>query len=192
MKQVKVWFREQCHNKSFRIWMAVMLTIFVLEGLACWLFQYGIWKVIRYLILYWFLAGIAWIDSREKRIPNQLLLYLAGARSVILLIECLWYQEYWKSILISAGGGFLLGGGMFLLCFVIARQGIGAGDVKLMAVLGYCMGAGAIITAIFLSVLAAALYGVGALLLKKASLKQEVPFAPFVLVGTILTILLGV
>lgn len=72
------------------------------------------------------------------------------------------------------------------------QRGIGAGDVKLLTVLGYYLGAGAIFTAVFLTVLSAAAVGVGALLLKRMDLKQEIPFAPFVLVGTMITMILGI
>ena len=44
---------------------------------------------------------------------------------------------------------------------------------------------------IFLTVLSAALGGGMGLLFRKVSLKQEMPFAPFVLAGTILTMMLG-
>ena len=73
-----------------------------------------------------------------------------------------------------------------------ARGRVGAGDIKLFAVLGYYFGAGYILTAVFLTVLTAALYSVAALLMKKTTLKQELPFAPFALAGTVLTIMLGV
>lgn len=95
-------------------------------------------------------------------------------------------------MVISAGAGMIFSGGMFLICYVIARGGIGAGDVKLLAVLGYWMGVGAVFTVIFLTVLLAAVYSGAGLLLRKVRLKQEMPFAPFVLAGTILTMMLGV
>ena len=96
------------------------------------------------------------------------------------------------SLMISAGAGLVLSGGMFLICYVIARGGIGAGDVKLLAVIGYWVGGGAVFTVVFLTVLSAAVYSSVGLLLKKISLKQEMPFAPFVLAGTVLTMMLGV
>jgi prepilin signal peptidase PulO-like enzyme (type II secretory pathway) len=64
--------------------------------------------------------------------------------------------------------------------------------VKLSAMLGYYLGSGAVFTAIFLTVLTAALFSIAALLLKKANLKQEIPFAPFILTGTLITMMLGV
>lgn len=156
------------------------------------LFRYGYLKSIRYLILFWSLGLIAWEDQKSRRISNRVLLFLLAARTGILVLECLVWQEYRMSIVINAGGGLILSGGMFLICYVIARGGIGAGDVKLLAVLGYWLGGGAVFTAVFLTVLSAAVCSGIGLLLKKVRLRQEMPFAPFVLAGTILTILLGV
>lgn len=192
MQQIVVWFREQWTEKAFRGWTVffVILT-FVMGGEFC-LFQYGILKSIRYLMLFWSLALIAWADQKSSRISNRALLYLLAVRTVLLALECLSYQEYWMSLMISAGAGLVLSDGMFLICYVIARGGIGAGDVKLLAVLGYWVGGGAVFTVVFLTVLSAAVYSGVGLLLGKISLKQEMPFAPFVLAGTVLTMMLGV
>lgn len=192
MQQIMVWFQEQWTQKTFRVWMMLFLILTLVMGVEFYLFQYGYLKSIRYLILFWSLGLIAWADQKSRRISNRVLLVLLIVRTVILVLECLSWKEYWMSIVISAGSGLILSGGMFLICYVIARGGIGAGDVKLLAVLGYWMGGGAVFTVIFLTVLSAAVYSGAGLFLKKISLKQEMPFAPFVLAGTVLTIMLGV
>lgn len=192
MQRVKIWFREQWAYKKFCILIWVMAGLTLVFGFEFYLFQYSAWKSIRYLTLFWVLGMIAWVDQGSKRIPNAVLADLLAVRTFLLILECLFNQKYWLSILISAGLGMVLGGGMFLLCFLLARGGIGAGDVKLLGVIGYCVGGGAIFTLIFLTALLAALYSVLMLALKKTSLKQEIPFAPFVFAGTILTMMLGV
>ena len=192
MKDTKVWFREQWAHRRFRILIWVMAGLTLVLGLEFCLFQYRVLKSVRYLMLFWALGMIAWVDQGSKRIPNTALKDLLAVRTVLLLLECLLNQEYWLSVLISSGIGLVLGGGMFLLCFLLARGGIGAGDVKLLAVIGYYVGGGVIFTLIFLTTLLAALYSLIRLALKKTSLKEEIPFAPFVFAGTILTMMLGV
>lgn len=192
MKDTKVWFREQWAHRRFRILIWVMAGLTLVLGLEFCLFQYRVLKSVRYLMLFWALGMIAWVDQSSKRIPNTALKDLLAVRTVLLLLECLLNQEYWLSVLISSGIGLVLGGGMFLLCFLLARGGIGAGDVKLLAVIGYYVGGGVIFTLIFLTTLLAALYSLIRLALKKTSLKEEIPFAPFVFAGTILTMMLGV
>lgn len=183
--------KEQWGSRGFRILAIAVLAITIFLGLEFFAFEYGIWKIIRYYVILWTLVMIAWIDYKSRRIPNSLLLFLLLSRIVILGLECLLYHEHWLSIVMSAGMGFLVGGGLFLVFFLFSRGGIGAGDVKLFAVLGCYMGA-AIFTVIFLAVLLSACYSIVALLLKKVSIKQEIPFAPFVLGGTLIAMILGV
>lgn len=192
MKELDLWFRQEWSKKGFRTLIAAMLILTLVLGIEFYLFQYAILKSMRYLILFWFLGMFAWIDQKSRRIPNKGLMALLLIRTGILLVECIIYREFWISIISSAVLGFSLGGGMFLLCFLLARGGLGAGDVKLFAVVGYCVGGGTIFTLVFLTVMMSAIYSIVALLLKKVSFKQELPFAPFVFAGTILTMMLGV
>lgn len=80
---------------------------------------------------------------------------------------------------------------LFLLAHFISKGGIGMGDVKLFAVIGCYVGSRSIMSAAFLSVLSGAVYCIVMLLLKKIKLKEEIPFAPFIFVGTMLTMALG-
>lgn len=192
MSHTKEWLKEQWMESRFRIFtICMMLLTIVLLAEFC-IFQYEILKKVRYFSMFWILAGIAWNDGKRKRIPNQAIICMFVIRTIILVLECLVYRTYWMSILLDAGMGFLLGGGTFMLCYLITRGGIGAGDVKLLAVLGYQMGAGAIFSVIFMTVLIAALYSVFCLIRKKMDLKHEMAFAPFILAGTIITMMLGV
>ena len=116
---------------------------------------------------------------------------MAGIRAGFLMLECIIYMEYFGTLLITFIGGAVVSGGMFLLCYFLSRGGMGAGDVKLLTVVGFYVGMGTIFTDIFLTVCSAAIYTVIFLLLKKIKMKEEVSFAPFVLAGTVLTMALG-
>lgn len=192
MKEAREWFVEQWKRQGFRRLMVSVSILLVCLAAEFSIFQYGLLKIFRYLILVLCLAGIAWIDYQCRKIPNKILWVMLLLRTVILLLECLTYRQVWKSFIMDAGMGFMFAGGMFLLCYFISRGGVGAGDVKLFAVLGYYEGAGAVFSVAFLTVLAAAVFSVVALLAKKVSLKKEIPFAPFIFMGTVLTMVLGV
>lgn len=192
MKEVREWFREQWKSSVFRGLTAVTGLLVLGLGVEFTLFQYGVLKILRYLILICCLSVIGWIDYKSRKIPNRFLLVMLVLRTVLLFAECLLYGELWMSVMISAFMGFVFAGGMFLLCYLISRGGVGAGDVKLFAVLGYYVGAGAVFSVTFLTVLTAAVFSVAALFAKKVSLKKEIPFAPFIFLGTVLTMALGV
>lgn len=185
------WLRDQMKDKKFRLLILVALAAEIALAAEFTFFSYGILKSIRYLLLTGVLFLIAWIDQHEKKIPNRLLLFLLGGRAFLLLLEWVLFLGMGLSLLISSALGMLLGGGLFLLAHFISRGGVGMGDVKLFGVIGCYAGAGVIMPLVFLTVMVSAVYSIVMLLLKKIKLKEEIPFAPFVLIGTILTLAMG-
>lgn len=71
--------------------------------------------------------------------------------------------------------GALLAGGSMLIFYIVFRRGIGAGDVKLLTVVGYYMGCEKIWELLFLIFLMAAVWGI--------LCKKEVPLAICVFLG---------
>ena len=192
MNIVERWISEQKTHKGFygMVILAVLATIALAAEYA--LLEYGLLKIARCLILVLGLFLIAWIDGHEKRIPNSILIVLFYFRTAILLTECVWYGEYRMVFIASCFLGVLLSGGLFLFCYMISKGAMGAGDVKLMALVGYYIGSKFIFGTIFLIVALAAIYSLTCLLFHRVHLKQEVPFAPFVLAGTYLMLGLGI
>lgn len=192
MGHLKTWFLEQWKDKKFRAFtIFTVITTILLCAEFC-LFEYSVLKILRYLVLYIALYVIAWIDGKTKIIPNKILLTLMSVRTIILVVECIVYRDLWLTFLMTFAGGLLIGGGVFLCCYLITRGSVGAGDVKLFGVLGYYFGTSAIFTNIFLTVVCSAFYSIIQLILKRKGLKEEIPFAPFVFVGTLVTMALGV
>lgn len=181
----------QLKDRKFRIYAGLGIIVGIVLCAEFLMFSYSILKCVRYLVLLAATFVIAWIDRHERRIPNRILLILLGIRAVLLVGEWTLVPSMGLSLLISSLMGMLIGGGLFLLVYFISRGGVGMGDVKLFAVIGTYMGTGSIMALVFMTALAAALYSIIMLILKKIKLKEEIPFAPFVLVGTILTMALG-
>lgn len=86
--------------------------------------------------------------------------------------------------------GALWGGGIVFFVYLLGRGTVGAGDVKLLAVVGYYLGSGKICIAVFWMVVLAAGYGMSQVMLKKKGIKEGIPFAPFVFAGTVFTMAL--
>ncbi|SNR86488.1 leader peptidase (prepilin peptidase) / N-methyltransferase [Anaerovirgula multivorans] len=85
--------------------------------------------------------------------------------------------------------GFLLGGGFFLLIAVISNGGMGGGDIKLIAMLGFWFGWRDIILISFLSFIIGSVISIALLATKVKSRKDVIPFGPFIGVSTLLVIL---
>ncbi len=187
---------------QLRRWMLISRGTMVFFAVACtvifgtgyWfmaLYEYHLLKMIRYWLLMYGLLLLAFFDARKKIIPNRALLAMVGTRTVLLIGECVCFPELCFEIIVSALIGLAGGGLLFLLPGILMKKGIGMGDVKLIGVVGYYLGFQVLMSSLIITLTLTVLTGVAALIAKKASPHSEIPFAPFVAVGTIITILMG-
>jgi prepilin signal peptidase PulO-like enzyme (type II secretory pathway) len=80
----------------------------------------------------------------------------------------------------------------FLTIFALSKgRWMGFGDVKLVFFIGLFLGFPLTLVALFFSFLIGAIIGIILILLKKKGLKSEVPFGPFLIIGTYIGLFLG-
>jgi leader peptidase (prepilin peptidase)/N-methyltransferase len=89
--------------------------------------------------------------------------------------------------------GVLLGGGsLFLVATVyqwlFKREGMGGGDVKLLAMIGAFLGWDGVILTILLSSLVGSMTGVIIMVAKGKDLKYAIPFGPFLSLGAVIAL----
>lgn len=115
-------------------------------------------------------------DISYMIIPNRVLLYF----SVIFIIFRLFSPLYpwWDSLAGSAAGFALL-----YLILVVSNGGIGGGDVKLFAVIGYLVGTRMLVFGFFFTIMYGALLGAAGMLAGLVKKRQPVPFGPFIVLG---------
>jgi leader peptidase (prepilin peptidase)/N-methyltransferase len=130
------------------------------------------------------LAAITLTDLERRVIPNAIL--LAGALVGIGIVAGTDPGSFGeRAISAAAGGGFL-----FMVAFLYPR-GMGMGDVKLAALMGFYLGS-AIAPALLIAIAAGAVVGTGMILSQGASArKHAVPFGPFLALGGIVSLLAG-
>lgn len=133
------------------------------------------------------LSAIAVTDWEKHFISNKLLLVMLLLWSGIIGISIIANTENGLGILFSSLLGALTGGLIFLLCYVLSRGQMGAGDVKLAFVMGLYLTGDKIIGAIFYGVILCMIYSVIQLIRKRIGLKDGVPLAPFLYIGTLIT-----
>ncbi len=68
---------------------------------------------------------------------------------------------------------------------------MGLGDVKLAFFMGLFLGFPKILVALFFAFLIGAIIGVGLILARRKTLKSEVPFGPFLVIGTFIALFAG-
>lgn len=89
------------------------------------------------------------------------------------------------------GSAFLIGFFFWLLVFLTRGRGMGGGDIKLGFLIGLVNGFPYNIAAIFLGFLLGSIFSVFAILLRKKSIKDTIPFGPFLILGSVLAFVWG-
>lgn len=192
MEEIKNWLKSHWSKRWFLITFAISIFIWIGLAVEFHMFEYSPLKILRYLLLLITAFFIAWIDGEEHRIPNRILFWLTIGRAAILLAECIVYMPMAMVLVISSVLGMLSGLILFGTCYLISRGGMGAGDVKLFMVIGLFLGANGVSTVAFISVSAAAVYSAILWVRRRIGMKYTIPFGPFVYIGLIASMFLGI
>lgn len=154
------------------------------------LYSFGFsWVTPIYWIFVAALVVITFIDLDHQIIPD--VISLPG---IVVGFLCSFFVPWvgWQNSLL----GILLGGGLLMLIaygyeFFAKREGMGGGDIKLLAMLGAFLGWKAIFPIVFLASFAGTLIGVPLMLLQKRDGKLALPFGPFLALAAIIYLLYG-
>lgn len=134
------------------------------------------------LLIAWTLISLFIIifvsDIKYMLIPNKILLFFAG---IFLLERLLIPLTPWWDSLLGAAIGFTL----LLLIAVVSKGGMGGGDIKLFALIGFAIGTKMMLLSFFLATLFGALFGLIGLLFKVVKRGKPIPFGPFIGAGTL-------
>lgn len=145
---------------------------------ALFLFRFGLHPA---TLVAWLLAAalvtISFIDFDHQIIPD--VISLPGIPVGFLCSLALPWVSWQSSLL-----GILMGGGMLLTIalgyeWLTGHEGMGLGDVKLLAMLGGFLGAPAILPIIFLASIMGTIVGIPLMLITRAGRKLAIPFGPF-------------
>lgn len=129
-----------------------------------------------------FLIVIFVFDLKHYIIPDSAIFSAIGIVLIFRILKLIQSSEFRIQNSILAGIGAAV---FFLLIVLITKgKGMGIGDIKLAFFMGLFLGYPAILVALFFSFLIGAIIGVILILLKKKTLKSEVPFGPFLIIGT--------
>jgi prepilin signal peptidase PulO-like enzyme (type II secretory pathway) len=88
-------------------------------------------------------------------------------------------------------GGLVGGGILGILVGISDERWMGSGDIKIGLGFGFLLGYPSALLFLFLSFIIGAVFGVVTILVKKGKLKSQIPFAPFLIVSAIITLLFG-
>lgn len=178
-------------SMPWKIWGTMVLYDLFAVWFLHWNYGETAAVILKYLTLGVVLWVCAWTDYKEYLILNRILLLALVMRMAWLGIDFLAYGNVEFTYIVVSG---LIAAAMLaaasLLCKVISPGAVGFGDIKLLMVLGLYTGvdlAAALLINTFL-----VMFVVSAILLlrKKVNRKTVIPFAPFLVIGMMITSLL--
>ncbi|MGQ9777861.1 MAG: prepilin peptidase [Thermodesulfobacteriota bacterium] len=143
----------------------------------------------NYLFYFAFISGlivITVIDLYHQIIPDEISLSGIGVGLLASLI--LKDITFWDSLIGMISGG----GSLFLVAiayqWLFKREGMGGGDVKLLAMIGAFLGWKAVILTILLSSFIGSIAGITIIFLKGKDFKYAIPFGPFLSLGAVISL----
>lgn len=158
--------------------------LYILHGL----YQTEVVEQLLMICLIFTLLPVAVVDSQVKKIPNQFLLVALAVRIVLYVPDFLLDLQkalfgIKEDILAAA-----IMGGFFFALFLIFKNSIGMGDVKLFALMGLYQGLESVINSIFFSLFASFLVAIVLLITKKKKRTDAIPFGPCIFLGTMIAL----
>lgn len=154
-------------------------------------------EFLLYLVLLYLLFAITQIDLVKRIVPNKLVSAGLIAGFILYLPQIISYIAPVTPLLVAerpitdALAGFLLGGGVMLVIMIVSRGGMGAGDVKLMAMIGLFVGLRGTALVMLLGFFFGALVGVAYIVLRRLTRKDALPFAPYLSLAAVVEVLWG-
>ncbi len=183
--------RGRCRSCKASISFQYPLVELINALLALFLFmRFG--PTLAFLVLFLFCSAmvvITFIDLEHQIIPDAI--SLPGI--VVGFIFSFFFPGVgWQSSLI----GIAVGGGSLLLVaygyqLITKKEGMGGGDIKLLAMMGAFFGWKAVLFIIFVSSLVGSVIGITVMVIRGKDSKLAIPFGPFLALGAILYIFFG-
>jgi leader peptidase (prepilin peptidase)/N-methyltransferase len=183
--------RGRCRGCGSRISLQYPL-VELLNGLLTLALFVRFGPTLAFLVLFLFcssLVVITFIDIEHQIIPD--VISLTGIVAGFVLSFFIQGHSWLNSLL-----GILLGGGSLLLVaygyqWLTGKEGMGGGDIKLLAMMGAFLGWKSIPFIIFASSLVGSVVGVSIMLVQKKDSKLAIPFGPYLAFGAVLYIFYG-
>jgi Flp pilus assembly protein protease CpaA len=175
----------------------ILIYIFALAGMVASYFfalrhQEPFVNCLRNELIFLWLFTIALIDLKEQKIPKALTVSGFLLWCVFVLAAVTAGGAVFSEVMFFSGGGLLLGGGLFFVCRLFSRGGVGMGDVRMFSILGLLYGMNDTFSILFMTILFMSVYGIVCAIMKKKDMKSMVAMGPFAWVACCFCFLVGI
>ena len=139
------------------------------------------WNAFAWALVQVVLVALAAKDVEERRLPNVIILPVAAAAIVLRV-------GFERSDLVEVVVAGVVTFVVFYVLAMLLRGGLGMGDVKLAAMLGFLLGS-AVFPALVIGIAAGGLWAVGLVVARKATMRSSIAYGPFLALGGAIAIL---
>lgn len=183
-----------CRGRISIRYPVVEAACFALSLLAWWFFLNPIIYLLYYCLLIIPLVIISFIDLEHRIIPD--VISISGIFVGIAVNMFLAGRFAYMNALVDSVLGMLAGGVfLYLVAFLYEKikgcEGLGGGDIKLIAMLGAFFGWRAAIFILMLSSVLGSLVGIVLILALRKNTKYAIPFGPFLAVAGLVQLFVG-
>lgn len=202
-----IWLKGKCRYCGAPIPLRILLVELITGLLFVLVFwKFGIAPQLPILIIYsCVFVVITVIDLEKGIIPNSITYpfiliailvttFLGSSinNDVFLIDYFGWRQNlpFLASLFDSLIGG-VLAFVFLLLIAIVSRGGMGIGDVKLAAMIGFMTAFPVVILALFLGIISGGVVAAVLLITRRKQRKDTVPFGPFLCLGALIALLWG-
>lgn len=175
------------------VFLAVFSQFYLLTGNDILLFSlFDFINLILVLAIFSLLIIVFVFDFKHFLIPDNIVYILIGLAVIYQIANVNFIPEMGLKELFNPLASGLIPAGIFL-AMILASKGrwMGEGDVKLALFMGLFLGSPNILIALFFAFTIGAIIGIGTILLGKKTLKSEIPFGPFLIIGTTIAYFFG-
>ena len=186
-----IFLKGKCRNCSNKISSQYFLVEFISAISFVIIYHlYGISiTTLLLIILSIFFVIIFFIDLKHYIIPNELtfpLMFIGFIKSFEPNLNQTIFPNYINSLVGGVFGYLIIWLIVFFYKKVRNKEGMGLGDAKLMAVVGFWFGWVSIPFTIFISSFVALFFAVPSLLKKTRDMSAQIPFGPYIIIGCII------
>ena len=183
---------RDCNNKISSEYFVVELTSAISFTIVYYFYGISITSLLLLILVIFFII-IFFIDLHHYIIPNELtfpLMIIGFIKSFDPNLNSLLFPNYINSLIGGVVGYLIIWLIIFAYKKIKNKEGMGLGDAKLLAAIGFWFGWISIPFVLFFSSIIALISALPSLIKKTKNLSSQIPFGPYIVLGITIHIIL--
>ena len=186
-----IFLKGECRNCKSKIHLQYFLVELISATsflLIYYLYGISITTLLLIILIIFFII-IFFIDLKHYIIPNELtfpLMLIGFIKSFDPNLNQSLFPNYINSLIGGFFGYSIIWSIIFFYKTLRKKEGMGLGDAKLIAVVGFWFGWFSIPFVIFISSMVALIFSIPSLINKTKDMSTQIPFGPFIIIGCLI------